>query len=650
MRDDLQFRRAPLAVAAGRAPRTLDAEARTVAVTFATEAPVRRRGRLPSGDYGDFDEVLSCDPSAVDLGRLNAGAPLLNSHGNWELRDVIGVVERATLEGGVGLAVLRFSERDDVAPIFADVAAGVLRNVSVGYRVAEWRWELGDGRNVPLARAVRWEPMEISLVPIPADPGAQVRALDPAAAGRGATLGDDSMTTAAASPAPTAPAALPDPVAADRARSGQILELAERHNLGADFAQRHVAAGTSLEAFRAAAFDMIATRQEAAPTHSQRAVIVDDHDAPDAMARAMAGALAHRASAGLVPLEGGSSRFAGHTPLDLARTWLEHRGGRSAAGLSAAEIMRRAVQLRAGGSHTVSDFPGLYGQATQAIALAAFDRGRSDLLPCCSRLTVPDLTTYRRLRLGEGPLPQPIGESGEVTYASTGEEYEFIKADSYAINYSITREMLLNDRLGLWGQFAITFGQGAAAREAGLIAAVFTSNPNLRDGLPVWGSGRGNVQSVAMTFSQLALNDARALLRGLPTVDGGAPANLAPAWLVVPAKYEGEARTLMAAEYTGGPAIDPNSVRGMAQVVTDARIDAATVGHFWLLPDPVVAPCVEVVHLDGSRPGSTTDGAPLVESFEGPDVLGQVQRLVFDVGAAAVGWRSVRGTTDNSAP
>src|SRR5512147_1996132 len=75
---------------------TIDAEARTVEVVWSTGATVRRRDLWTGKRY---DEVLSLDPRHVDLTRLNNGAPLLNTHGAFDLAGVIGVVERAWIAG-----------------------------------------------------------------------------------------------------------------------------------------------------------------------------------------------------------------------------------------------------------------------------------------------------------------------------------------------------------------------------------------------------------------------------------------------------------------------------------------------------------------------------------------------------------------------
>ncbi|MCV5737600.1 hypothetical protein OFN56_37450, partial [Escherichia coli] len=78
------------------------------------------------------------DTAHVDLSRMQQGAPVLNTHSRYDVRDVIGVVERAWIEGGEGRALVRFSEREDVEPIWRDIKAGILRNVSVGYVVRKY--------------------------------------------------------------------------------------------------------------------------------------------------------------------------------------------------------------------------------------------------------------------------------------------------------------------------------------------------------------------------------------------------------------------------------------------------------------------------------------------------------------------------------
>lgn len=153
--------------------RSFNRDALTVEVVFSTGAEVRRY------DWWDdeyFIEVLDMSPDAVDLTRLNAGAPVLNSHRRRELEDQIGVIERAWLDGGEGIASVRFSKRESVKPWVLDVGDGVIRNVSVGYEILEMREDGFDPSNgYKRMLATRWQPFEISFVPVGADPEAQAR-------------------------------------------------------------------------------------------------------------------------------------------------------------------------------------------------------------------------------------------------------------------------------------------------------------------------------------------------------------------------------------------------------------------------------------------------------------------------------------------
>ena len=72
----------------------------------------------------------------MDLSRLNNGqAPVLNTHDAYELENVIGVVERAWIDGTEGRATVRLSDREDIAAWCATSKTGIIKNISVGYNV-----------------------------------------------------------------------------------------------------------------------------------------------------------------------------------------------------------------------------------------------------------------------------------------------------------------------------------------------------------------------------------------------------------------------------------------------------------------------------------------------------------------------------------
>ncbi|RYE80715.1 MAG: peptidase S14, partial [Oxalobacteraceae bacterium] len=90
----LQTRAVPVA--------TVDADARTFETVWTTGARVRRYDWW-TGTY--YLEELSLDPAHVRLDRMNGGAPLLNSHQQWDLSSVLGVTEKAWMEATEGRSV-----------------------------------------------------------------------------------------------------------------------------------------------------------------------------------------------------------------------------------------------------------------------------------------------------------------------------------------------------------------------------------------------------------------------------------------------------------------------------------------------------------------------------------------------------------------
>jgi hypothetical protein len=107
-------------------------KSRTVDLVWSAGGLVKRYD-WERGQY--YMEKLSLDPAHVRMGRMESGAPLLNSHSRWSIHDVLGVVESASFANGEARATVRFSQREDVAPILQDVKDGIVRNVSVGYAI-----------------------------------------------------------------------------------------------------------------------------------------------------------------------------------------------------------------------------------------------------------------------------------------------------------------------------------------------------------------------------------------------------------------------------------------------------------------------------------------------------------------------------------
>lgn len=135
-----------------------DEERRTVELAFSSETPYERW-------FGD--EILDHSPAAIDLERLRAGGAVLMDHNTT---DQIGVVESVRIDSDrVARAVVRFSRSKRGQEIFNDIIDGIRKNISVGYFIKEMILEKQND-DKETYRVTSWEPFEISIVSVPADP------------------------------------------------------------------------------------------------------------------------------------------------------------------------------------------------------------------------------------------------------------------------------------------------------------------------------------------------------------------------------------------------------------------------------------------------------------------------------------------------
>lgn len=232
----------------------VDPEARTARLSFSSDTPVERA-------FGN--EVLSHEEGAVNLARLNDGAPLLLEH---DRQNQIGVVERAWIdEDRKGRAVVRFSKSAAAQEIFQDVQDGIRRLVSVGYSVGRFVTEKAE-EGLDTLRAVDWEPLEISLVSVPADISAQVgRSENKPTDNKKQTenIMDEKKTDTRSQETEAKPEVRVE-IRADK-RAEEIAALGKRFDASED-AVAHIASGKSVDDFK----EFLMKRQaEAQPIEQQ---------------------------------------------------------------------------------------------------------------------------------------------------------------------------------------------------------------------------------------------------------------------------------------------------------------------------------------------------------------------------------------------
>ncbi len=197
-------------------------------------------------------EVLSHEPSAVNLKRASAGAlPLLFNH---NVDDPIGMITGARVEKNRLVVDAKLFSTDRANEVKAMIDGG-LRNVSLAYQIHV----IEENKETGIYRATDWQPLEISIVTVPADHTVgigrqeseyEVRMLRVSPPAHSATFKEEPMSPeeerAAAAAADAAKRNSIGAVEAEKERRGAILNLCKSNKIDSRVEARWIEEGTPL--------------------------------------------------------------------------------------------------------------------------------------------------------------------------------------------------------------------------------------------------------------------------------------------------------------------------------------------------------------------------------------------------------------------
>jgi len=309
------------------------------------------------------------------------------------------------------------------------------KRVSVGYRVRAYRVE-EDGRDVPLWRAVDWEPVEISVVPVGADPNARIRAdqrstsacriirthpshkrtramdgspnvptatrapdlsvcdacqtPDGCRADEICAISGKALTEEAPPPTPegeqsvheqrsattrsTDPSALvTQAVTAERTRIAGIYDAQTKLGVERKVADDLVRQGISLEDARARLIDQAAGKGQATATRPH--ITTGQQDERVTRKAAVENALLHRFDPGSTALSDAGREWRGLSLLELGRAFLDTEGVRT-RGMSRDQVAARAL-------HSTSDFPHILAAVANKTLRKAYEAAPRTFMPFC---------------------------------------------------------------------------------------------------------------------------------------------------------------------------------------------------------------------------------------------------------------------------
>ena len=635
----------------------INAEARTIEVTWTTGAVVQRRRWEGWDDLVEYDEELVVEPGSIRLDRLNSGGPFLNSHRASDLEDVLGNVVPGSvkIEGGRGSATIRLTSAPGAADAVHRILEGTVNRVSVGYRVHQYEITKKDGER-ELWRAVDWEPFEISAVAMPADSGASIEAKR-AEMGRNdcvVTRADmlaanaarqqehtmpqdnpaaaDQARSAVSTPTATAPAVDREAILAEeRQRAAGITELCQRHGMPSDFAAAQISAGASLDAVRGAVLDHLASADTAVARRSDTVPARVSGRGDEAYHQAIEEAIWHRHSP-TGQLSAGAREFRGFSLIEIGRDVLE-RGGVSTRGLSKMELAGAMLGRAAVGYHATGDFAAILANVANKSLRSAYLSTPRTFGAWARRATIADFKPVQRTQLGGAPDLLKVLENGEIKYGKMGESKSVYQLATYGRIIAVTRQVLINDDLDAFTRVPAAFGASAADLESDIVYSILTGNPAMSDGIALFHANHNNLLNAsAITEAALAaVGRSFAQQKGIE----GRAISIQPRFLIVPPGTRAVEAKKQVTATTPASTEGVNPHAGSFEIVQEPRLIPATGNDPWFVAaDPARIDTIEYAYLEGQEGVYT-------ETRYGFEVDGLEIKARHDFAAAAIDHRGL---------
>lgn len=603
----------------------VDTDSRTVELSFSSETP-----------YGRWfgDEILCHDEECINLERFNNG--LGTALFNHDRDAVVGHVEKAWIEDNRGKALVRFDTDEQSETIFQKVQSGTLQGVSVGYSIK--RYEVLDEKDSVSSNGrfkgpdtyvvTDWEPLEISIVAVPADPTVGV--------GRSAEEIHTSIDTqedntrmgqeknlevqeAKSTPVETGltQADLQKAMEQERKRTSEITALFRDFDVeGADEA---IVMGVSVDEARAMVMDQLRARN--------KGVSVTMGEAESDKFRAAAqDAVLMAAGIPVADAAPGANELRGHSLVELARESLQ-REGLQANFSDNMELARQAI-------NSTSTFPAIMSNLANKSVMTGFNEAETTFQIWAGKGSNRDFKEAARVALSEAGNLELVPEGGQFPHDSLGEASARTKVATYGKLFSLTRQAIINDDLGLFSKIATKYGSAAKRLVNKMVYAQLTGNVKMQDGVALFDSKHGNVAGTGEALSVKAIAKAITAMRRQKGITGDATLNITPKYLVVPPELEMTAYQIVnsTAAVDGVNSGVVNPYKGRFVVVADAELTDPDA--WYLVADASQHDTIEVTYLNGVE-------TPRLETRQGFDVDGIEYKVAFDCGVSALDFRGV---------
>lgn len=632
------FRTMPMQV------REVSEQERTVKLSFSSEKPVERF-------FGP--EILCHDEGCVDLNRLQNVGSVLFHHGRDPVYGSLPIAKIVSLsidgEKKRGEAVVSFDTDEKSDLIYQKVKSGSLKGISVGYIVNAYE-EVRAGKTSSNGRftgpcyvATKWEPMEISFEPVPADDGVG------AGRNKNPESGEDGMSAVtdknnpgnpvaapehggergAPQPAAPDPAAVPttDNTETERQRCTEIYTLCREFDIDA---QEFIQQGKTIDEVRTIILNDL--KRSRTPLTSHVMVVADEEDKYRAAARD--GLLLRMGETIEKPAPGADS-FRGMSLHQLMADCAMRCGVRDAHRLSPDELWREmAVQSRGQFADT-SSFVSIINSTLYATIAKAYETAPTTYQYWTSTGSNPDFKKMTRYRLAATGEMQEIPENGEFKTVGGKDEGVETGLKTYGKKFGFSRQTIINDDLGTVSRLITAQVRSNQRFINQKCYEALTKNAKIYDGKNLFDASHHNLFTGAEP-SIASFNEMIVAMSQQKDIDNKGVLNIKPRFVLAPVALGMAIRQILesTADPNGANSGVVNPMRGAFQLITDAQLDIANPEGYYAVADPNDVDTIEVTYLNGKR-------TPTLESRASWDTLGIEYRMFHDFGINIIDYRGM---------
>ena len=307
-------------------------------------------------------------------------------------------------------------------------------------------------------------------------------------------------------------------------------------------------------------------------------------------------------------------------------------GGRNIGGMNRDQIINMAI------TSSTSDLSNILENTMHKLVIKGYDSIEQTWRRFCRATTLSDFRPHNRYYLGSFSDLKGLNENGEYENGTLGDaQKEVISAKTKGRILNLSREILINDDMGVFTDVSFGLGQAAGRTVEKDVYALFALNsgngPTMNDGNSLFHASHANIAATGGVPTMATIDAARIQMGSQMDPSGNDFVGIRPAIWLGPLALGSQAKLVNDARYdpdSSGKFERPNTVRGLFNDVIDTPRLGST--PWYMLADPSIEPVFEVGFLDGIQ-------APQLVVEDSFKSNGRAWRVSLDYGVAATGWR-----------